>query len=207
MTATTDSEPMRPIHPAAAAKAKSLRERAEYTERKGREKAERMLRQAYSLEEKGYAYADEPEEITCERLSSWNNYMRRIGGASKFMNQAHDSDIYGHAMTLYRFLARKCRYEAKAISFSQLTRHMRFKAAYVRTLLGLLQGRSAKRTTWPDKGKQRRAYTYPGFPPNERGEALLTVKPAAGRKPSIYALAPPPKITSLWEAQECGLMD
>jgi hypothetical protein len=130
--------------------------------------------------------------------------------------------MYGHAMKLYRYLARICKDEAKEIDFDRLTRHMKLKdkpsssasRSYVRNLLALLKGTAVKvqefpqsrRTNWQIAGK-RGEKLLPGFPPNEHGQPIVTVKPATGRHKNVYGLAPPPQFEFIWEAEEAGLLE
>ena len=210
---TTSDKPKRQVHPAAIAKAKRLRERQERVLSKAAAEADRLGRQAHSLEKKGYAYADQSDEETLERLNSWDSNLRRIGKDARTLKKLHNSDLYIHAMKLYRFLYRVCGDEAKKIDFTRLTKHMKFGATYVRMMLDLLQGKSIKVKERPDKRRKaweinvkRGEKLLPGFPANEHGRPLLTVKPAVGRRTNVYALAPPPQFASIWEAEEAGLL-
>ncbi len=181
---------------------------------KKRTQAERLLQQADQIEAKGNAYVEQSDEEVLARLNSWDSYQRRIGKHAKNLGKWHKTDTYKHAMKLYRYLVRRCRNEAKAIDFGRLTKHMGFKDSYVRMLIALLQGKSVKVKEFPEKRRKkweinvkRGERLLPGFPLNEHGRPLMTVKPAAGRRPNIYAVAPPPHFEFIWEAEDADLME
>lgn len=188
--------------------------RAQEAAKKWRATADQLYLRADAIEAKGNAYAQQSDEEILARLSSWDSYLRRTGRQAKNLAKWHNSDMYAHAMKLYRYLVRLCKEEAKAIDFSRLTRHIKYKDSYVRNLLALLQGKSVKVQEFPRKRRkrweikaERGVKLLPGFPPNERGQDIVTVKPASGRRPNKYAVAPPPQFEFIWEAEEAGLLE
>jgi hypothetical protein len=178
-----------------------------------RDKADRFLKQADIIEKKDLTYVEQPDEEILERLNSWDSYLRRTGKDAKTLGKIHKTDMYEHAMKLYRFIVRKCKDEAKAIEFGRLTKHMGFNDSYVRMFLALLQGKSVKVKEFPKKrrkkweiGEKRGEKLLAGFPPNEHGHPVIAVKRAAGRRHNVYAVAPPPHFEFIWEAEEAGLL-
>lgn len=176
---------------------------AEERAKKLRSRAHGLLIQADSIEAKGNSYIEQPPEEKLKRLNSWSSYMRRVRGDASNMAAWHSSNRYLEALELYRILVRQCRRKPKRISYQFFEEKLGKGERQVRTLLKLLEGKSVTLIEGPPKNRRKRV--LPGFPPNEFGHDLVSVR-NGGPLANIYEVARPPQFRTVLDAQQAGLL-